>query len=117
MRPRQSFRKPFLATLATLFAVVATVYGCLWMYGVRRSSPDVELGFNLHHNPEYDEKTHSQSVEDVAEGSPAERAGLRAGDRVIAVNGRALDTDIASDRSLYSGPTGRSGGNNRRTRR
>ena len=106
MRPRQSFRKPFLATLATLFAVVATVYGCLWMYGVRRSSPDVELGFNLHHNPEYDEKTHSQSVEDVAEGSPAERAGLRAGDRVIAVNGRALDTDIASTEAYTRGRPG-----------
>jgi phosphoserine phosphatase RsbU/P len=106
MRPRPAFRKPFLATLATLFAVVATVYGCLWMYGVRRSGPRVELGFNLHHNPEYDEKTHSQSVEDVAEGSPAERAGLRAGDRVIAINGRALDTDIASTEAYTRGRPG-----------
>ena len=75
------------------------------MYGVRRSRPAVELGFNKHHNPQYDEKTHSQSVDDVEEGSPAERAGLRVGDRVIGINGGALDTDIAStDAYLYGRP-------------
>ena len=106
MRPRQSFRKPFLATLATVFAVVSIAYGSLWMYAVRRSSPDVELGFNNHHNPEYDEKTHSQAVEDVTEGSPAERAGLRPGDRVIAVNGQALKTNIASTEAYTRGQPG-----------
>ena len=97
MRGRASFRKPFLATLAALFAAVAIGYGSLWMYTVRRSGSVVELGFNKHHNPQYDEKTHSQPVEDVEEGSPAERAGLKVGDRIIAVNGRALDSDIGSD--------------------
>jgi len=101
-----SFRKPLLAGLATLFAVVAISYGSLWMYAVRRSGPAVELGFNNHHNPEYDERTHSQSVEDVTPGSPAERAGLRVGDRVIAVNGRALDTDIASTDAYVHGRPG-----------
>ncbi len=105
MRGRALFQKPLLATLATLFAVVAIAYGSLWMYGVRRSRPAVELGFNKHHNPQYDEKTHSQSVDDVEEGSPAERAGLRVGDRVIGINGGALDTDIAStDAYLYGRP-------------
>jgi membrane-associated protease RseP (regulator of RpoE activity) len=111
MRERASFRKPFLATpflatLAPLFAVVAIFYGSLWMYAVRRSRPDVELGFNNHHNPEYDEKTHSQGVEDVTEGSPAERAGLRVGDRVIGINGRALDTNIASTEAYIYGRPG-----------
>ena len=106
MRGRASFRKPFLAALATLFAVVAIVYGSLWMYAVRHSRPAVELGFNNHHNPQYDERTHSQSVEDVAEGSPAERAGLRVDDRIIGVNGRALDTDIASDEAYVRGRPG-----------
>ncbi|MFZ0804034.1 MAG: SpoIIE family protein phosphatase [Terriglobales bacterium] len=105
MRGRALLQKPLLATLATLFAVVAIAYGSLWMYGVRRSRPAVELGFNKHHNPQYDEKTHSQSVDDVEEGSPAERAGLRVGDRVIGINGGALDTDIAStDAYLYGRP-------------
>ena len=102
MRGRASFGKPFPATLATLFAVVAIVYGSLWMYAVRYSGPRVELGFNILHNPHYDERTHSQSVEDVVEGSPAERAGLHVGDRIIGVNGRALDTDIASDEDRKS---------------
>ncbi|MFZ0417230.1 MAG: SpoIIE family protein phosphatase [Candidatus Sulfotelmatobacter sp.] len=106
MRGRQSFRKPFLATLATLFAVIAIVYGSLWMYAVRRSGSQVELGFNNHHNPPFDERTHSQSVEDVTEGSPAERAGLRPGDRVIGVNGRTLDTDISSTEAYTRGRPG-----------
>jgi membrane-associated protease RseP (regulator of RpoE activity) len=106
MRGRASLRKPFLATLATLFAVVAIVYGSLWMYAVRRSRPAVELGFNNHHNPQYDERTHSQSVEDVVKGGPAERAGLRVGDRIIGVNGRALDTDIGSDEAYVRGRPG-----------
>ncbi|MFZ0286535.1 MAG: hypothetical protein WAL32_14995, partial [Terriglobales bacterium] len=71
MRGHLSFRRPFLATLAALFATVAITYGSIWMYSVRQSRPAVELGFNILHNPQYDERTHSQSVEDVAAGSPA----------------------------------------------
>jgi len=100
------FRKPFLATLATLFAVAAITYGSLWMYTVRRARPKVELGFNNQHAPDYDERTHCQAVEDVVEGSPAERAGLRVGDRIIGVNGRALLTDIASDQAYLHGRPG-----------
>ncbi len=106
MRWRASFRTLFPATLATLFAVVAIVYGSLWMYAVRHPVPGVELGFNILHDSRYDERTHSQSVEDVVEGSPAERAGLRVGDRIIGINGRALDTDIASDKAYVHGRPG-----------
>ncbi|MGA7382421.1 MAG: SpoIIE family protein phosphatase [Terriglobales bacterium] len=106
MRGRAAFPKPFLATAAILFAMVAIAYGSIWMYGVRISRPAVELGFNKHHNPDYDERTHSQSVDDVEEGSPAERAGLRVGDRVIGINGRALDTDIASSDAYLHGRPG-----------
>ena len=106
MNGRPSFRKPLLATLATLFAVVAIAYGSLWMYAVRYSGPRVELGFNILHNPQYDERTHSQSVEDVVEGSPAERAGLRVGDRIVGVNGQALDTDIGSTEAYVRGRPG-----------
>lgn len=102
---RSSFRKPFLATLAMLLCMVAIAYASIWMYAVR-SSPKVELGFNKLHSPPYDEKMHSQSVEDVVEGSPAERAGLRAGDRIVGVNGRALDADIGSDEAYVRGRPG-----------
>ncbi len=105
MLGRASFRKPFLAILATLLAAVAIAYGSVWMYSVR-SGPRVELGFNKVHSPQYDEKTHSQSVEDIEAGSPAERAGLRSGDRIVGVNRRVLDTDIASDEAYLVGRPG-----------
>jgi sigma-B regulation protein RsbU (phosphoserine phosphatase) len=108
MQARAPLPRPFLATLATLFAVLAIGYGCLWMYSVRHSHPPVELGFNKYHTSFYDEKTHSQSVEDVIAGSPAERAGLRPGDRIIALNGQALHADITNtdtyDRSSPGDP-------------
>jgi sigma-B regulation protein RsbU (phosphoserine phosphatase) len=69
-------------------------------------APRVELGFNKDHSPPYDEKTHCQSVEDVVEGSPAERAGLRPGDRIIGVNGRALAADIGSNEAYVHGRPG-----------
>jgi phosphoserine phosphatase RsbU/P len=107
MSGRASFRKPLLAILATLLAAVAIAYSSLWMYTVRYwAPPRVELGFNTLHSPQYDETTRSQSVEDVAEGSPAERAGLRAGDRIIGVNGRSLNADIGSDEAYVRGRPG-----------
>jgi phosphoserine phosphatase RsbU/P len=106
MRERALFPKPFLASVAALFALVAIAYGSLWMYAVRHSVPRVELGFNILHAPQYDEKTHSQVVADVAAGSPAEHAGLRAGDRVVGINGRALNTDIASNEAYIRGRPG-----------
>src|SRR5437899_3148230 len=78
--------RPFLLVLATLFAGAAILYGSLWMYNVRRS-PLVELGFNN----QYNAAANAEEVLSVVPGSPAERAGLRANDRIIAVNGRRLD--------------------------
>jgi phosphoserine phosphatase RsbU/P len=102
---RTSFRKPVLATLAILLAAVAITYGSIWMYAVRLA-PQVELGFNKDHSPPYDEKTHSQPVQDVMEGSPAERAGLLVGDRIIGVDGRALNADISSNEAYVHGRPG-----------
>jgi phosphoserine phosphatase RsbU/P len=106
MRRWSALPRPFLATLAGVFALVAILYGALWMYAVRNPGPVVELGFNQLHNPNYDPRTHSLSVDDVIEGSPAAQAGLRAGDRITAVNGRALGTEIAFDDSYLRGRPG-----------
>jgi sigma-B regulation protein RsbU (phosphoserine phosphatase) len=78
--------RPLLLTLATLFAGAAILYGSLWMYNVRRS-PLVELGFDN----QYNAGANAEDVLSVIPGSPAERAGLRANDRIVAVNGRSLD--------------------------
>jgi hypothetical protein len=64
---------------------------------VRFPNSQVELGFNLQHSELYEEKTHSILVKDVVNDSPAERAGLRAGDRIIGVNGRMLSTSAPYD--------------------
>ena len=106
MRRWSALPRPFLATLAGVFASVAVLYGSLWMYGVRYPGPVVELGFNQVHNSHYDARTHSLPVDDVIEGSPAAQAGLRAGDRITAVNGRALGTEIGFDESYVRGHPG-----------
>ena len=87
-----SLPRPFLAALATVFAAAAVLYASVWMYVERYPGPRVKLGFNKLHNEQYDERAHSIKVGDVVPGSPAEQAGLRAGDRIIGVNGRRLST-------------------------
>lgn len=74
--------------MATLFATATVLYSSLWMYRVRRSAAPVELGFDN----QYIAPAHAMQVRSVQKGSPAERAGLRAQDRIVAVNGRPLDT-------------------------
>jgi phosphoserine phosphatase RsbU/P len=81
-----------LLTLATLFAAAAIVYSCLWMYLERTPGPQVEMGFNNFHNERFNNRTHAIKVGDVVPDSPAEHAGLRPGDQIIGVNGRALVT-------------------------
>jgi phosphoserine phosphatase RsbU/P len=89
--------RPLLIVLAVLFAAVSLLYGVLWMYETRRPNSRVELGFNFQQAERFDESTHSIPVHDVVRDSPAERAGLRAGDRIIGVNGRRLDTSAPYD--------------------
>src|SRR5207249_11614685 len=67
MRRWSALPRPFLATLAGVFALGAILYGSLWMYAVRYPGPLVELGFNQLHNPNYDARTHSLLVDDVIE--------------------------------------------------
>jgi len=96
MRPWPKLPRPFLATLALLLAAASVLYGAIWMYDVRHLRAPVELGYNrttsLSNVDLYDPRTHSIPVFDVISGSPAERAGLRAGDRIVGVNGQPLIT-------------------------
>ena len=106
MRRWTALPRPVLATVAVFLAVIATLYGSLWMYDVRSPNSQVELGFNYQHSEVYDEKTHSMLVNDVVNGSPAERAGLRAGDRIIGVNERMLTTSAPYDDAYARGRPG-----------
>ena len=80
MRKFPKLPKLLLATLATLFAAATILYSGLWMYGTANHwQAGVELGFDN----EYVESEHCELIKSVVSGSPAERAGLRPGDRII----------------------------------
>jgi sigma-B regulation protein RsbU (phosphoserine phosphatase) len=83
---RSLFSKPLLVTLATIFAAATILYSVLWMHSTNRQLP-VELGFEN----SYLAAGHCERVDSVQSGSPAERAGLRAGDRIIEINGRHIE--------------------------
>ena len=78
------FRKQILLVLAVLFIASTAVYSVAWV--VSAQSVPAHLGVT------YDWKRPGEAdVLSVASGSPAERAGLRSGDRIISVNGTRLD--------------------------
>ncbi len=77
--------KPALYGLAVAFAAAALLYAVLWMLYGSRALP-VELGFDN----KYVAADRSEYIQSVHQGSPAERAGLRAGDRIVALDGIPL---------------------------
>jgi sigma-B regulation protein RsbU (phosphoserine phosphatase) len=100
-----SLPRPLLIALAVLFCASATLYAVVWMYDAR-SGMMVELGFNHVYTEKYDEESHSILVGDVVQASPAERAGLKAGDRIVGVNGKALETSKPYDEAYARGKPG-----------
>jgi phosphoserine phosphatase RsbU/P len=88
MPERPQFPKPLLVVLAILFAIASVLYTSLWMMAANLTIP-VELGFDNKYIPE----THAQLVQSVVAGSPAERAGMRKGDRIIGINGSSLEEE------------------------
>ncbi len=75
-----------LAILATLFAAASILYTALWMYNTLWQFP-VELGFDY----QYLEAEHCDLVKSVQRRSSVESAGLRAGDRIVEINGRPIE--------------------------
>lgn len=77
--------KPALYGLSGLFACAALLYSVAWtLYGSR--GVPVELGFENKYRP----AEHVEYVDSVHKGSPAERAGLKAGDKIVAVEGHPI---------------------------
>jgi sigma-B regulation protein RsbU (phosphoserine phosphatase) len=76
------------------------------MYAVRNPGPVVELGFNQTHDSRFDLLTHSILVRDVMAESPAEQAGLRAGDRITEVDGHVLTYQLGYDDAYLRGHPG-----------
>ncbi|HEX6213073.1 MAG TPA: SpoIIE family protein phosphatase [Methylomirabilota bacterium] len=76
---------PLRRTLAIVFCLLLTVYSIGWMYLVRQESP-VFFGFETAYQP----SAAALRVTNVIPGGPAEAAGLRAGDAILAMNGIRL---------------------------
>jgi len=87
MRTKFSPRRLLLYLLATLFAAASTTYSVLWVIQAKRHTP--QPGFT---NYEYSAATRSMKVGMVFPESPAEQAGLQPGDRIIAIDGKKLET-------------------------
>ena len=85
--------RPLLYAAAALLAALTILYTATWMYYVCLS-PQVEIGI--------DETYSSAGVEigDVHKDGPAEKAGLKAHDLIVAINGTHPDTELSSNAML-----------------
>ncbi len=89
---RSRVYRPLLLALGIVFAALTILYSAAWMYYIRLPGPPpppVEVGF--------DESYSSAGIEihDVHPNSPAEESGLRAYDRIVAINGSRADSASA----------------------
>ena len=80
--------RPLLKLGAVVFLLAMTGYSAALMYYNRNRFPSASLGLT----GEYSDRERSMRVDRVEPGGPAARAGLTAGDRIVAVNGRPLET-------------------------
>jgi sigma-B regulation protein RsbU (phosphoserine phosphatase) len=83
--------RPVLLTLAVILCAATIVYALVWIVDARHVSiSQVEIGINQTADTFFDPSTGSVPIFNVLPGSPAESAGLRAGDQIVALNGHAL---------------------------
>ncbi len=71
--------------VAIVFAIATITYSAIWMYYIR-SEPRAEFRFTF--EPNFQE--HYLEITSVAPGGPASQAGLRPGDRILAINGHTV---------------------------
>lgn len=77
--------RPLLAVLAAAFSASLLAYTGLW-FVVASPEPKVELSFDNTYLP----SEHAQLVDAVHQNSPAEKAGMRPADRIVAVDGQPI---------------------------
>ncbi len=79
--------RPLLLALAILLAALSVSYSALWMTYARW-----ERKARLGVQPQYLRTERAMLISGIVPGTPAAAAGLRAGDKLVEINGRALDT-------------------------
>jgi sigma-B regulation protein RsbU (phosphoserine phosphatase) len=93
-------RRVSLLALATFFAAATVVYSLIWMWVA--GHPWGDLGFQYTYSPD----NRSLPVLSVDPRSPVGQAGLRVGDRIVAINGQTLGTPGPAYRALDLGKVG-----------
>jgi phosphoserine phosphatase RsbU/P len=82
-----------LRVIAVIFCAATAVYAVTWIIDARHPGiSQVEIGINQARDTFFDSTTSSVPVFNVIPGSPAEQAGMRAGDQIIALNGHPLQS-------------------------
>ena len=83
--------RPFLLTLGVAFAALTIFYSAAWMYYIRRPLPipRVEVGFDEAYSSD------GIDIQNVHPNTPAETSGLKANDRIVAINGSRADSASA----------------------
>jgi phosphoserine phosphatase RsbU/P len=82
-----SIPRSVLLGLAILYGGATVVYSACWMYYIR-AQRHAALGVDFDRS----EVTKTTRITKVYPGSPAQQAGLREGDEILAINHRPLDT-------------------------
>ena len=77
-----------------MLAATTVLYSAAWMYCVRRI-PQVEIGIDESYSPAGIE------IGNVHKNSPAEKAGLKAKDRIVGINGSSANSALACRELLY----------------
>src|SRR6516225_3907228 len=80
-------RRNILIALATAFSLATVVYTATWMYYIRHQSP-LNIGMNV----KLSKLTGQLEVTQVWPDTAAARAGFKAGDVILEVNHRAVET-------------------------
>lgn len=86
----QQSSRTALLVLAIGFAAATILYACFWMVAVRLDRlPSVELGLDF----PFRSAEHARIVTRVRPNSPAERAGIQVGDRVLKLDGLPMESE------------------------
>ena len=92
--PKPAMRRPLLMILGLLFAAATVTYSFVWMYYVRWDF-DAEIGLDTR---EFSPATGSMKIINIYPGGPAEQAGIKADDEIVAIDGTSL---AAADPNLF----------------
>jgi sigma-B regulation protein RsbU (phosphoserine phosphatase) len=89
-----------LLTLALLFATATATYSVIWLFQIRHG-----IAFVGTTSLVYSRAEGSMRVGGVVAGGTAEWAGLQRGDRIVAINGRTLETTSPYYQGFIVAPT------------